>query len=197
MGIRLLGLLSVLIFLMAAPAEARILHTGLIFSIQPIVGWEKSVKYYPEIHYHDRLIYGARIIAGLRKLAAEAEVTRGTDTENFYRVPRLLDPTVKIEDTTERAKLGLRTTYDLPVLLSVHFRAGGEASRNTHKFTNAGVTTTSVSKIKYAPYFGGGLSIWIGVLTSLTADGVVIVNDVHDWRRTEYQGTASLAFNFL
>ena len=81
-------------------------------------------------------------------------------------------------------------------MLSSHVRAGGQASRTKQDFTNKGVTTSTTSPIKISPYLGAGIKISILQKFALVADGVVIINDVHDWRRTEYQGTGAVSFDF-
>jgi hypothetical protein len=192
--IKISFLLLILIFL-TSNSYAALSTTGLILSVQPFVGYEKTVKYYPTIHYKDRLLYGARILAGLNALAGEAEVSTAEDSEYFYDVPLLEDPTVKIKDKTEKIKLGLRRTYSLLGMISAHIRGGGQASRNTHSFTNKGVTTTTKEPIKYAPYLGAGLKISAFGKFGLVADGTVIINDIHDWRRTEYQATAGISLD--
>lgn len=188
--------LVILALIFSTKTFSASLHTGMTYSIQPFVGYEKALKYYPSIHYKDRLVYGARIIAGYLAIAGEAEVSTSQDTEYFYDVPLLLDPTVKVKETTERVKLGLRRTFLYVSLLSSHVRAGGQASRTKQDFTNKGVTTSSTSPIKIAPYLGAGVKISFMQKCSLVADGVVIINDVHDFKRTEYQGTGAISIDF-
>ncbi len=178
---------------MTANVLAATLPTGMTYSIQPFAGYEKAIKYYPTLHYKDRLVYGARIIAGYMSIAGEAEVSTSQDTEYFYDVPLLIDPTVKIKETTERAKLGLRRTFLYLGLLSSHVRAGGQASRTKQDFTNKGVTTSSTSPIKISPYIGAGIKIALMQKIAVVADGVAIINDIHDFRRTEYQGTGAIS----
>ncbi len=176
-------------------AYSAAIPAGMTVSLQPFAGYEKVVKYYPTIHYKDRLIVGARFIVGYQSIAGEGEVSRGEDTEYFYDMPLLLDPTVKIKDTTERLKLGLRKVYSLGTILSAHLRGGGQASRTKHDYTNKGVTVTTKDPIKIAPYLGAGIKASLLGKISVVADGVVIVNDVHDLRRTEYQATGGISLD--
>src|SRR5687767_3267052 len=71
--------------------------------IEPIIGYERVQKVLPTQHTKDRLIYGARLTLGIPLLSAEAEFTRGTDTENFP------SDDLTIKDTDDKLKLGLRS----------------------------------------------------------------------------------------
>src|SRR4051812_14131954 len=111
---RLLVLIGLGVFLSAARAQALVLT-----SIEPIVGYERIQKFVPTPHTHDRLVYGARFTAGLLLLSVEGEYLRGMDTETF--------PSMSTKDTTDKARLGLRSTFHFLGPISLFARAGGQA----------------------------------------------------------------------
>lgn len=161
------------------------LPTGVSVNIQPIVGYSFERKSNPE-RKERVLTYGARVIAGYRILSAEAEYTRG-DSDAVYPAQDL-----RIEELTEKARLGLRSTYDLASLLSFTLRGGAEAGRRNTERTLAGVTTKSESPTTVDPYLGAGLGIHLGNTLSLNAEAVATIKDVNDLTKNEY--TTTLGF---
>src|SRR5947199_6795544 len=103
----------------------------------------------PSPHSKDRLFYGARVFDDILFISAEGEFIRSNDTEVF--------PSIETKDTTDKAKLGLRSTFHLLGLVSLFVRAGGEASRNHHEETVNSTTVATDEAIKYRPYAGAGV----------------------------------------
>ena len=169
------------------------LPTGVTLTIEPLIGFEASAKTYPSIHTHDRIMYGVRAIAGFKRIAAEMELTRAADSDNF------INPTLRMSDTDDALKLGIRSTYQvLPILLAIHGRLGGQATRRTHEVTDiSGANTKTVGTIKYSPYIGAGLDLSLGPILSLDADATVVINELNDMRRNDYQYTIGFAFHIL
>ena len=159
----------------------------ITLGIEPIIGYERVQKLQPTQHMTNRLMYGARITAGIPLVAAEAEVTRGDDTESFPAQD------LTIRDTDDKVKLGLRSSLRLSSLLSFQARAGGQAKRNTHEVTTAGQTEKTVGAIVYKPYAGLGLTSRLGHLFALSGGVTVVFNDFPRMAGNEYQTT--LGFN--
>ena len=173
--------------LMATSGEAAI-PTGMSVTIQPIVGYSFERKSNPD-RKERVLVYGGRVIAGYRLLSAEAEYTRG-DSDAVYS-----NPSLRIEELSEKARLGIRSTYDLAMILSFTARGGGEASRRTTERTESGVTTKSKSPTVVNPYLGAGLGVHLGSFVSLNAEVVATIPDVNDLSRNEYTTTLGVTLS--
>ncbi len=183
-----------ILFLLAPIAEDALaiipagLPSGLSLTIEPMVGFEKAYKLYPDLHYTQRFMYGVRAIAGYSILSAEAEMSRTNDSESFVL------PEVTYLEKADKLKVGLRTAYVLASLIDAHLRAGGQATQATKDVIVGGNTTSSAKeKIKISPYAGVGIRIAVGLLLSLTADCTIVVNQVNDFRRSDIQYTVGMA----
>src|SRR5690606_20393379 len=117
---------------------------------------------------------GARVVAGYRLLSGEIEYTRGQSDANYP----LTD--LRIEETTERVRAGIRSTYDLGSILSFTGRGGAEIGRRNTESTTAGVTTKSESPTRVDPYVGAGIGIHLGKTLSLNAEALATIKDVKD-----------------
>jgi len=176
--------------LLTATQGQAAIPTGMSVTVQPIVGYSFEKKSNPE--RRERVfIYGARVIAGYRIVSAEAEYTRG-DSDAVYS-----NPDLRIKELSEKARLGIRSTYDLASILSVTARGGGEASRRTTERTEAGVTTNSKSPTTINPYLGAGLGFHLGSKVSLNAEVVATIPDVTDLRQNEYTTTLGLTISIF
>jgi hypothetical protein len=164
-------------------------YDGVKFTVEPIVGFEWAPRTDPTQHLHSQLTYGARLIAGVHYLSLEGEYTHATDQEDF-------GGGFSTNDTDERAKLGLRSGYNLNSFFEAHARAGAEASRNKHEDTVGGITTTTYNPVEYHPYVGAGFRFTITPRTYATADVTVTIHDLHDMTQNEYQTTAGVAVQF-
>src|SRR5690348_7774947 len=105
------------------------------YSIEPIIGCERTQKFEPTLHTHDRLTYGARLTAGFMILSAEAEYTRGSDSESFPAQGLVTS------DTDDQLKIGLRTGYNLGPVFAIYGRGGVQARKNEHESIVSGVMT--------------------------------------------------------
>lgn len=162
-------------------AEARRSDFGL--DIEPIIGYERVQKLVPTAHTRERLVYGARLTLGIPLVAAELEYTRGQDSESFT------SPTLTVTDTTDKLKLGARSTIQLDRrTFSLVARAGVQARRNIHEEDNGVVSTRTEEAIEYDPYAGAGLRVRLGRRSKLhfVADFVVVFNDFNDLSKNEY-----------
>lgn len=178
-------------FLLFFPFTPLFAKGGLLsLEIEPIVGYEHIQKLVPYRHTKERIVYGARVLAGIPLISAEAELTRGTDTELFP------DRGLATKDTTDKAKLGLRATFRLIGVVYGFGRAGGQASKNRHEETRAGVTTVTEEPIYLKPYVGAGLRARLTHHFRFDADFTVIFHDTHNWKYYEYQTSAGFAIVF-
>lgn len=171
------------------PAWARG-QQQITYSFEPVIGFERVQKLAPTPHASNRLVYGVRGTAGIPLLSAEAELTRGQDSEYYPTLGR------DIKDTDDKLKLGLRSGYALTQLLSVHGRAGGQAKRNTHEETSGGVTTKTSNGLEYDPYAGAGMRFALGSNVSFSADVTVVFNDLKRLSQNDYQTTAGFQIRF-
>jgi len=159
-------------------------------NLQPIVGYSFERKSNPD-RKERVFIYGARVTAGYRILSAEGEYTRG-DSDATYTAQDL-----RIKELSEKARVGIRSTYDLASLLSFTLRGGGEANRTTTERTIAGVTTKSKSPTNLDPYIGAGLGVHLGSVVTLNAEAVATIKDVHDLNKNEYTTTLGFTLSIL
>ncbi len=169
----------------SAPAQAAV---G--FGIEPVVGYERTQSLIPTAHSRDGLLYGARLTLGVLLLSLEAEYLRGTDNETFPAN----DLTIK--DTSDKAKVGLRSTFSLGGILSAFLRGGGQASRLKHEELTSGSDTVTNTPITYHPYFGVGLGARLGHSFMLTADVTTVFHNFPSMNDNEYQATAGLTVHF-
>lgn len=157
----------------------------LKYTISPIVGYETVFRVYPKPHSLTHVIYGARLTAGIDVISAEAEYTKGTDTENYTVAPE------EIKTNEEKLKLGVRSTYRFNELLFVTGRFGGQATKTTRQETSAGVTTSTDEPIKYDPYAGAHVGISLGPV-SVAIGATAIIRDVNDMTKNDVQHTLSV-----
>lgn len=177
------------LFFFSSASQAAI-PTGMTVNLQPIVGYSFEKKSNPD-RKERVFIYGARVTAGYRILSAEGEYTRGNSDAEYTAID------LHIKELSEKARVGIRSTYDLASLLSFTLRGGGEANRTTTERTTAGVTTKSQSPTNLDPYLGAGLGIHLGPVISLNAEAVATIKDVHDLKKNEYTTTIGFTLSIL
>jgi len=168
--------------LFAFPAAALVDVT-----LEPIAGYERVQKLVPNPHSRDRLVYGARLTAGVILFTGEAEYLRGSDTESF--------PTddLTVLDAYEKARLGVRSGLKLGRLAAIFIRGGAQASRGREERTQAGVTITVDSPLRYDPYAGAGLRIGLSRRISLSAEVTAVLKNFPRMDDNEYLVTAGFA----
>lgn len=159
-------------------------------TLEPIVGYERVQKLVPTAHSRDRLVYGARATLGIPFLSLEAEYTRSTDTESFA------DTLTTITDTDDKARLGLRTRYQLLGLASLFVRGGVQARQTRHQTTVVAVSTTTTDPIVYNPYLGAGAQVHFGSQFSLTADVTTVFRSFPSFTDNDYMVTAGFVVSF-
>lgn len=185
---RLPILLVILLGFLGFSSSSHALPAGTTYSVTPIVGFEQVTKARPDYHAKVRLIYGALVTAGYRIISAESEITRASDNE-YYPLQDL-----RLADTDDRIKLGIRSEYPLLPILSAYGRLGGQASRNTHEEIRSGVSTKTIGKIKISPYFGLGVVLDVVNWVALQAGATVVFNEWPDMSKNDYQTTFGVTF---
>lgn len=178
--VRLIGVLSLLLWALFQKSALGITSVGL----EPIIGYERVQLIAPTPHTKDRLVYGARATYGFSFLSAEAEYLHGYSSESF-----ILD-NLTTKDTSEKLKLGLRSSLNLVGLLTLYGRLGAQASKNRHEEVVAGISTTTDDPIKYHPYAGAGLRLRLGKNLKATGDLTTVFHDFPNMNQNEYQITA-------
>lgn len=157
-------------------------YQGISYSVEPIVGYELQKKDNP-FRTRSELVYGARVVAGYKILSAEGEYTIGNSDEIIAGTNE------RIEEKTEKIRLGLRSSYSLGSMLDWTLRGGAEAQKIHTKSTISGVVTESDSPSKVYPYIGTDLGINLGSQLSLHAGVVATLKDLNDFKKTEYTTT--------
>jgi hypothetical protein len=158
---------------------------GVIYSIEPIIGYEVQKKENPD-RAKSVLVYGARALAGYRILSAEAEFTQGKSDEF------ILASDTTIGEKTQKLRLGLRSTLGAGIL-NWYLRGGAEAQK-LHRVTTVGsaAPTTYDRPIKFYPYLGTGLGIQLGASFGLNVSATATIRDIRDMKQNEYTYTTGL-----
>ena len=157
--------------------------------VVPLVGYERVQKVTPTPRSVDRAFVGVRLIYGPPLLAAEAEVTRSSDTEN------LPASDFKEEEESYAAKLGLRSSFNF-LLFRWYLRAGGHARKSEITRTQNGVTTVLEPGIKISPYAGTGLSFRVANHFFLSAGVTAIFTGEPKGSDREYQTSLGFGMRF-
>lgn len=177
------------LLLASTPAFARIDAKDVTYTIQPIIGYEAQRKENPN-RTKVVFIYGARVIAGYKILSAEGEYTHGTSNETFPASSQ------NIRETTDRYRLGIRSSYDLGTLFTFTLRGGGETMKRKTDTTTGGVTTTATAPSKIDPYLGLGTALHVASVLSLVGEVVVTMRDWNDMKKNDFSTTLGLEIHF-
>lgn len=162
---------------------------GLV-EIEPIVGYERVMKFEPTAHSKDRLTYGVRVRFGVPLLSIEAEVTQAKDTETF------VDRNLTIKETSNTGMLGIRSSFRLGKIVSFYLRAGGHARQSEIERTEAGVTTTKKPAVYLSPYAGAGLGINLNNRIRVNAGMTVVFTGRPRGSDREYRPTLGFSARF-
>jgi hypothetical protein len=163
-----------------------LLTTGLAsaadskFTFEPIYGVETSMVRYPEpSRYVSRATYGVRMLYGLTIFSGELELTQAKSREDYPGTDQ------KVEDTSDRASLGFRSTFGIGQYFGFYFRAGGRASQGKTKITTAGVEETKDNPLRLDPFAGTGIQLAFAANLGLNA-GVTLVRNGENKYDTQY-----------
>ncbi len=147
---------------------------------EPIYGIETSLIRYPEpSKYVTRATYGLRAIYGTRLLSSELEVSQAKSQENYT------SPSQKVEDTSDRLSLGLRSSISLASLISAYIRAGGRASQGKTILTTDTSKETIDNPLRVDPYAGAGIQLSFAPNMGINA-GVTLVRNEENKYDTQY-----------
>lgn len=147
---------------------------------EPVYGVETSLLRYPgPARYVTRASYGGRLIYGATLLAGELEVTEARSRQSYS------SPDQTVEDTSQRAGLGIRSTIPLTSFAGFYFRAGGRASQGESKITTAGETETKKNPLRVDPYAGTGIQIGFSSNFALNA-GVTLIRNAEGKYDSQY-----------
>lgn len=161
----LLCILSLLLCQVALAADSKL-------SIEPLYGIETSLVRFPEpSKYVTRATYGVRALYGSTLMSGELEVTEAQSSNNYPSIDQ------KVEDKSQRAALGIRSTYALGSYLGIYGRLGGRASQGETKVTTAGVSETHENPLRVDPYAGAGVQLAFSSHFALNAGVTMIRNE--------------------
>lgn len=148
--------------------------------VEPIYGMETALVRYPEpARYKTRAMYGARAIYGATFLSGELEVSQAKSRDDYPSINQ------KVEDTSDRAAVGIRSTLPMSEYAAVYFRAGGRASQGKSIVTTDGVSEEKDNPLRVDPYGGAGLQLAFASNFALNA-GVTLVRNSENEYDSQY-----------
>lgn len=158
------------------------------FTFEPLYGVETRLVRYPEpARYVTSATYGARLLYGTTLLSGEAEYTTAKSRKDYPSQDQ------EVEDTVERASLGLRTTFPVHKFVGAYFRAGGRASQGETTITTGGVSETKDNPLRVDPYAGAGIQVAFHSNLAVNAGATMIRNAENKY---DAQYTLSLSARF-
>lgn len=141
-------------------------------TFEPLYGIETALVRFPEpARYVTRATYGARVLYGTTLLSGELEYTEAQSRNDYPGIDQ------KVEDKSQRAGLGIRSTLPLGTYLGIYGRVGGRASQGESKVTTAGVSEIHKNPLQVDPYAGTGLQLAFHSNFALNAGVTLIRND--------------------
>ena len=102
--------------------------------ITPIVGVERVQKFEPAIQMKTRAVFGLRAVYKLPIASLEGEITRGQDTSSE------LTNNTSYKDVEDKAKIGLRGSFEMGQFFSSYIRGGAQGRQNVQTKTINGVS---------------------------------------------------------
>lgn len=168
----------ILFFVCFLPFSSIAADARLTF--EPLYGIETALVRFPEPpRYVTRATYGLRLVYGTTPLSAEAEATR-SQSRNDYP-----DLNQKVEDTSDRLSLGLRSTIPLASFLGFYLRAGGRASQGETTVTTNGVSEDIKNPLRVDPYAGAGFQLAFSSILAANA-GVTLIRNAEGKYDSQY-----------
>lgn len=142
------------------------------FNLEPLYGVETSLVRFPEpARYVTRAMYGARAVYGVTGLSGELEYSQAHSRNDYPSKDQ------KVEDSSQRLALGLRSTIPMGKFLGLQFRAGGRAAQGKTEITTSGVKETKDNPLRIDPYAGAGLQIAVSSNFALNAGATLVRNE--------------------
>ena len=141
-------------------------------TFEPLYGIETALVRFPEPpRYVTRATYGARVLYGTTLLSGELEYTEAQSRKDYPDLDQ------RVEDKSQRAALGIRSTLALGPFFGIYARAGGRASQGETKLTTAGISEIHKNPLQVDPYAGAGLQLALSSNFALNAGVTMIQND--------------------
>lgn len=178
MKISILFIISFLFTILTPKSHAA----GFLFTLEPIVGYERVQILTPSSHQTNRLFYGGRMTLGVMLFSLEAEYTHASNQESSSSFTQT--------NTGDRAKAGIRSGFNLGSVLSFYLRGGAQGSQERTERTVSGVTTTTYQAIRINPYLGLGTRFRLSSKFYFAADAVATIPSFSDMSQNEYQVNA-------
>lgn len=180
--------MKVFILLLLVPIASFAQSKEAKLTLEPLYGIETSYVAYPSPgKYVTRGTYGARLLYGYNRLSLETELTQ-TKSNEFYQ-----SQDKRVEDTSNRLSLGIRSTLPLHKFVGVYVRTGARASQGEADITTAGVRETKDSPLLVNPYGGAGLQVAFASYLALNI-GVTFIRNPEN--KFDQQWTAALSTRF-
>lgn len=150
------------------------------FQIEPLFGIETAMVRYPEpSRYVTRTMYGARALYGATLLSGELEVTEAQSRKDYPSTDQ------KVFDKSQRASLGVRSTFALGKYFGIYARFGGRASQGSTEVTTAGVSEKIENPLRVDPYAGAGLQLAFASNLAVNA-GVTLIRNAESKYDSQY-----------
>jgi hypothetical protein len=159
--------------------------------IEPIYSVETTQRQLPEPAKTVVNNYlGMRALYGVPLLSAELEVAQAFRTENINTTGE------KVDFTTQRAMLGIRSYPIKSQYVGIYFRAGARARKEIRETTDAaGNTEKNEGDIQYDPYGGAGFTLAFGSMFALNAGATLVYNKEADSAQ-QYDAVYTFGFTF-
>lgn len=181
--------------------KISILMTFLVFNfshllaselkIEPVYSVETTQRQLPEPAKTVVNNYlGIRALYGVPLLSGELEVAQAFRTERFNATSE------KVDYTTQRAMLGIRSYPIRSKYIGIYFRAGARARKEIRETTAAdGTTEKDESDIQLDPYGGAGFTLAFGSVFALNAGATLVYNREADSAQ-QYDAVYTFGFTF-
>lgn len=169
----LVFIIALFLFQASEAAENKI-------TLEPLVGMETVLVRYPEPpSYLTRATYGARVLYGTTPLSAELEYTEAQSRKDYT------DSDQKVFDKSQRASVGIRSTYGLGDYLGIYGRIGGRASQGKTEITTGSLSEIKDHPLVVNPYAGAGLQLAFSSILAVNA-GVTLIRNSEDKYDSQY-----------
>lgn len=151
--------------------EAQTTMGNSKFTFEPLYGVETRMVRFPEpARYTTSATYGVRLLYGTTLLSAEGEYTTTKSRKDYPELNQ------KVEDTSNRVSLGIRTTLPTTQNIAIYFRAGGRLSEGETVITTTGTSDTNKNPLRIDPYAGAGIQVAFHPNFALNAGATMIRN---------------------
>lgn len=159
--------------------------------VEPIYSVETTQRQFPKPAKTVVNNYlGARALYGVPLLSGELEVAQAFRTENFNETGE------KVDYTTQRAMLGIRSYPIKSQYIGIYFRAGARARKEIRETRDAsGNTEKTEGEIQYDPYGGAGFTLAFGSVFALNAGATLVYNKDADSAQ-QYDAVYTFSFTF-